>query len=221
MITVIIRHDGEDNVIKLTYENLWRELKDIQGAQLLVAPNWFDDLPQVKNKFVCFVEADCLVSSGYFTSQLGLLKKNENNRRIGIMSSSTAVRVWANRFYGYDVRSKHTDGVMPNREKRGSMPYALQVAYIPGALIRMTTLNKLLELKDEAPSWEENLVTLSANLSLNFWSQGVGNGIGMMAFINPNTTYVTTENYVNDITKFKPEVEDMDMLREMFRKQEV
>lgn len=63
MITVIIRHEGEDNVIKLTYENLWRELKDITGASLRVSPTWFGALEEVKTKFVCFVESDCLVLS--------------------------------------------------------------------------------------------------------------------------------------------------------------
>jgi hypothetical protein len=221
MISVIIRHDGEDSVIQLTYENLWRELKDIEGAQIIVSWSWFDDLDQVKNKFVCFVEADCLVSSGYFASQLGLLEKNSQNRHIAVMASSTAVGVWANRFYGYDVDSDHVDGVLPNKEKKSSTPYTVEVAYIPGALIRLATLKHLIEEQERIQSWERDLVQLSTNMSLNFWGRGVGNSIGMMVYINPNTTYVTTEKYVNDISKFDPDVKNTEAVLAMFRQHSI
>lgn len=221
MITVIIKHDGEDNVIKLTYENLWRELKDIQGAQIIVVPHWLEGLAKVKNKFVCLVEADCLVSSGYFTSQLGLLEKNAQNRRIAVMSASTAVGNWANRFFGYDVSGEHVDGILPNKEKKSNQPYMVEVSYIPGSIIRTATLKHLLEEQERIKEWERDLVHLSTNMSLNFWGQGIGNGIGMMVFINPNATYVTTEKYVNDISKFEPDVKNMEVLLKMFRQHSI
>lgn len=221
MITVIIKHDGEDNVIKLTYENLWRELKDIDGAQIIVSPSWFSALDQVKNKFVCFMESDCLVSSGFFTSQLGLLQKNSQNRRIAVMASSTSVEIWVNRFFGYDIASDYVEGFLPNKDKKSSVPYMVEVAYIPGALIRLATLKNLIKDKPKASEWEKDLVQLSVNLSLNFWSRGIGNGIGTMVYINPNATYVTTEKYVNDITKFTPDVDDVSTLLKMFRQQTI
>lgn len=228
MVTVIIKHDGEDNVVKLTYENLWRELKDIEGAQLLVSPHWFDALDKVKNKFVCFVEADCLVSSGYFTSQLGLLNKNAQNRHIAVMSASTAVDNWANRFYGYDVTSDHVDGVLPNKEKKSSVPYMVEVSYIPGSIIRLATLRHLVKENANIQDWERDLVHLSANMSLNLWGRGASvdakhpNGqLGNFVLLNPNATYVTTERYVNDISKFDFEVKNMEMLLKIFRQQEI
>lgn len=228
MITVIIKHDGEDNVIRLTYENLWRELKDIDGAQIIVSPSWFDDLDKVKNKFVCFMESDCLVSSGYFTSQLGLLKKNAQNRHIAVMSASTAVGNWANRFFGYDITSDHVDGVLPNKDKKFSSPYMVEVSYIPGALIRVATLKHLIRENEKIADWERDLVHLSTNMSLNFWGRGLKidakhpNGqLTNFIYINPNATYVTTEKYVNDISKFKPEVKDMEVLLTMFRQQSI
>ena len=76
MLSVVILDSNEPNVIKLTYENLFKEIKQIPDAELLVSPDWFDALPAINNKYVCFVEADCLVSSGYFSSQIGLFQKN-------------------------------------------------------------------------------------------------------------------------------------------------
>jgi hypothetical protein len=46
MITVVIKNDGEPKVIQLTYQNLWKELKDIPGAELKINADWFEELPK-------------------------------------------------------------------------------------------------------------------------------------------------------------------------------
>lgn len=198
MISVIIKDNNEPNVIKLTYENLWRELKDIPDAELLVDSDWFAPLSRVQNKYVCFVEADCLVSSGYFSSQLGLFKKNPFFRKLAVLSSCVGVNNWANRFYGYSLGNNYSDGVIPNKGMKSSKPYPLQIAYIPGSIVRLSMLRELLTDLDPSTSWQNDLVYMSAQLSLGFWQQGDGNRVD----INPNTTYVTTEDYVNDLGKF-------------------
>mgnify|MGYP003450299095 FL=1 len=103
MLSVVILDDGEPNVIKLTYENLHKETKQIQDSELIVAKDWFDALSVIKNKYVCLVEPDCLVSSGYFSSQMGLFKKNPYMRKLAMLSSATGVNNWANRVYGYKL----------------------------------------------------------------------------------------------------------------------
>lgn len=204
MITVIIKDNGEENVVRLTYENLWRELKDIPGAELYALKNWFD-MPQINNKYVCFVEADCLVNSGYFSSQLGLIKKNPYLRKLAMFSASTGVNNWANKFYGYNVGNNYSDGIIPNRTKKSTQPYPIQIAYVPGAVIRYSMLVPLLDKLKANNSWENDLVFLSTQLSLGFWRQGDGNRV----YINPNATYVTTEEYVNAIGKFENEAADL------------
>ena len=214
MLSVVIKDNHEPNVIKLTYENLYRELKDIEASELLVADSWLDSLGGVKNKFVCFVEADCLVSSGYFSSQIGLFNKNKFLRRLAVMASSTAVNDWGNRFYGYSIGDKYSDGVMPVRDKKARVPYPVQIAYIPGAVIRTVTLQKMLDELDLLNGIEKDLVLFSTQLSLGFWRHGlnygkaVGSG-GCLVHINPNATYVTTEDYVNDLGKFDPKAGDL------------
>lgn len=219
MLTVVIKDNGESSVTKFTYDHLWRELKDIPGSQLLVEQNWFDGLLNIKNHYICFVEPDCLVNSGYFTSQLRLFKKASKqngasaSNKTAVMSASTAVINWANKIFGYAFQIENTDGIVPNRDKKSRYVYPVQLAYIPGAIVRVSMLNQLLEngVIDIA---EEDIVLLSAQMSLGFWRQGDGNRV----YINPNATYVTTEAYINDIKHLELDVED---LLGMFKKESI
>jgi hypothetical protein len=196
MLTTVILDSGEPNVIKLTYENLHKELKDIPGSKIVVSDSWFGGLGQIKTPYVCFVEADCLVNSGYFSSLLGLYTKSSTYDQLAVMSSKTGVNDWSNVFYGYSIGSHYSDGVVPSTEKKSTHPYPVQIAYIPGALIRTNRLMTLLGKLDLKPSAAEDLVYFSTLISLGFWE------IGRRININPNTTYVTTEDYVNEIGKF-------------------
>lgn len=201
MLSVILKDNHEPNVIKLTYENIWKELKDIPNSELLVRDHWGTN--GIKNRYVCFLEADCLVNSAYFETQLGLLKKDPMYRKVAMMSSGIGVNNWANKFYGYSIGDNYTDGVIPMKEKKSSRVYPVQIGYVPGSIIHVGMLQKLdIGIND---SWEDDLVYMSTMISLAFWKQGVGNGVGNRVHINPNTTYVTTEDYVNDIGKFDPE----------------
>jgi hypothetical protein len=205
MLTVIIKDSGEPSVIALTYQNLFKELKDISGSELLVADDWFGPLPRVRNTYVCFVEADCLVNSGYFESQLGLFRKNPMFRKIAMMSSATGVNDWANKFFGYRLGNNYSEGVIPEKTKRSSAVYPIQIGYVPGSVIRVATLKHLLGDLKPSNSWQDDLVYFSTQISLGFWNQGDGNRV----HLNPNSTYVTTEEYVNDIGQFETEAKDL------------
>lgn len=194
-MSVVILNNGESNVVQLTFENLYRELKDIYGSELLIRDKWFD-LEGVKNKYVCFVEADCLVSEGYFKTLLEDFLKKGAPRNEAVMSSSTSVNYWDNKIYGYRTE---VNGVQPNREKRSSRSFTVQVAYIPGSIIRMSMLKSC--LKDL--SMYDDLVHLSAELSMAFWRRSAElKGKGYRVCLNPKVSYLTTEDYVNDIGKF-------------------
>lgn len=197
MIDVVIKDSGEPNVTKLTYENLWKELKDIPGAELQVG-QWFKPMAS-KNRYVCYVEADCLVNSAYFSTLMGLFKKNPMHRKLSMMTSGTGVNNWANKFYGYCLGDNYSDGVIPVKQKKSNKPYPVQIGYLPGAIIRRSMLERALKDMNYNNSWENDLVYLSAQFSLAFWKQGDGNPV----HIYPETTYVTTEDYVNDIGKFE------------------
>ncbi len=214
MITTIIKDSGEKQVVEYTYQALWREMKDIPDASLLVSKHWLDVLDEVKTTYVCFVEADCLVSSGYFNSQIGLFKKNPYFRKLAMLSTATAVNKWDNKFYGYTIGDNHADGIVPVKTKKSSSVYPVQVGYVPGAVMRMGMLTQALQDLNMKNGAEQNLVELSTVLSLAFWQQGDGNRV----HINPNSAYVTTEDYVNDITKMD---HDGAKVIDMFRKESI
>lgn len=222
MVTVVIKDSGEPSVIALTYQNLWKELKDIPGSELVVSEDWFSEVPKTKNKYICFVEADCLVNSGYFSSMLGLFAKSRMLRKLAMLSSGTGVNNWANKFYGYSIEKQWVGAesaqvkqpfVQPNREIKSRAVYPVQIGYVPGALIRVSTLRMLLD-NLKLGNFDGDLVALSAQISLGFWRMGDGNRV----HINPNSTYVTTENYVNDLGQFDPEASD---LAEMFARESI
>lgn len=205
MLTVVIKDNGEERVVKYTYELLWRELKDIPGAELVVSDDWFAPVQTTKNKYICFVEADCLVNSGYFVSQMALFQKNPYFRKLAMLSSCVGVKHWVNCFYGYSLGVDFVDGIKPNRTKKSSQVYPVQVGYVPGAIVRVSMLKEALTTMKPIENSDRDLVLLSTQISLAFWKQGDGNRI----HLNPNTTYVTTEDYVNDICSVDIDIEDL------------
>lgn len=201
MVSVVILNNGESNVIQLTFENLYRELKDIYGSELLIKDNWFD-LEGIKNRYVCFVEADCLVEPGYFSSQLEKFIEKGYSRNMAIMSSATSVNYWNNKIYGYHINSDGA-GIVPNRKPKSRVPFTVEVAYIPGSIIRVSTLKLIL---DDFNHQTSDLVYLSSELCMALWEKSAeSQGKGYRVYLNPRTSYLTTEGYVNDLGKFNAE----------------
>lgn len=203
-LTVVIPRSAEPTVIQLTQENLQRELETVNGSEILVVDTWGEGIAKCRTEFICLVEPDCLVNSGYFSSMIGLFKKNPYYRQLGIMGASTGIDNWANKVYGYSfvrewseespegIKTLLTD-IRANKEKKSDAPYRAQMVFVPGAVIRMSMLKRV--LKDfPFESYMQDLVYFSTRMSMEFWYQ---NG---HVSLNPNSTYVTTETYV-DLTE--------------------
>ncbi len=186
MLTVVLPRTNEPSVVQMTQEQLQRELHAINGAELLVTESWADGLKRCRTDYVCFVEPDCLISSGYFSSLMGLYQKNKHFRKLAVMSASTGINNWGNKVFGYDLGEKQGDGINPIRSMKSSSPYAVQVAYIPGAIVRTSSLRTVAKDMGFA-SHSDDLVKWSANLSLALWKHGC------RVYINPNSAYITTE----------------------------
>lgn len=206
MLSVIILDNHEPKVIELTYENLFNELRYIPESEIIVADDWFEALQLVKNPFVCLVEADCLVDTGYFSDLLEVFKDHKMYRTLAMVSSATGIVYEDTKIYGYSMGNEYLDSVIPVRSKISSKPYELKVAYLPGSIIRTKTLKKILKDFPINPSWKNDLVFLSTEICLTLWGvKGVKkspHSSGNSIFINPNTTYITTEDYVGMIAKF-------------------
>lgn len=211
MLSIILRRNDEPKVVHLTQENLQKELRSVVGAELLVEDDWVNGVFKARNDFVCLVEADCLVSSGYFSSLMGLFRKNHEYSKLAMMASSVGVNNWANRVFGYELgrEERHFDDqpvdsiertvLKAIENKRSSQPYPVQAAFMPGAIIRTNVIRRLLE-KDDSIMREDDLIKLSADLSFAFWSQG------RRVYINPNSTYVSTILSLKEPANFPIEV---------------
>lgn len=205
MLSVIIKDGGEPNVIQLTFEQLYKELKDIPGSELLIKSDW--DVSDIKNRYVCFVEADCLVSEGYFKQ---LIKSFDMlSPRVVALSPATAVKYWDNQIYGYNLSVQQNTVTIPIRKaKSRQKPYQVQIAYVPGTIIRTVSLKRILKGLN-IDNLQADLVYYSLLVSLGIWQSGITTDakhplgqLGTQIYMNPNACYCTTEDYVNDIGQF-------------------
>lgn len=204
MLTVILMDNGEANVVAMTYEDVEKQLASIPSTELVVTSNPLRALTKVTTPLVCFLEADCLLSAKYFSYLINHVRQDKS-RRITVDSSVTAVSRWDNKFYGYTTETiifgnQEWPVASPQKEFKSHSPYPVQMAYIPGALIRLNSLQKAIE---EIGFDTSDLVKLSVDLSLYFWRN---NG---RVYLNPKVTYVTTEEYVGLNSKFDPMAEDL------------
>lgn len=208
MVSVIVKDNSEPNVTQFTFEHLYTELKDIPGSELLIMPEW--DVSNVKNRYVCLVEADCLVSKGFFKQQIEAFSKL--SPRVVVLAPKTAVKYWNNNIYGYYLAEPM---IIPVRKQKANRPHPLQIAYIPGSLIRTNNLKKALKNLTLPQQVTDDLVYYSSLLSLGIWSNGISvdekhpsGQLGTQLYINPSPTYVTTEEYVNDIADLRNAISD-------------
>lgn len=211
MLTVCIaKQRVEQTVIDLTEDNMKRELKSVNNSELLITEGWSEGIGKCKTEFICLVEPDCVVSSGYFASMIGLYKKNPMYRQLGIMSSSTSIVNWATKIYGYELADRQTGGVIPLKRQVSTSPYRVQIAYIPGSIIRVSTLRDVLNGNRKNHIIGSGLMKLSSDLtyfstmmSLAFWRAQ------SHICINPTSSYCTTESYVGDKGIFDTEAGDI------------
>jgi hypothetical protein len=215
MITVVIKNNDEPNVIQLTYENLWKELKDINGSEMFIEKHWVDAVKKVKNKFICFVESDCLVSEGYFSKLLDVFDGNPHYQKLSMVSASVGVNAWDNKFYGYSLGNNYTNRIVPNTKRKNSSHYAVQVGYVPGSVMRTFSLKDVLDKNKFAKKTEDNLVDFSVKLSLGFWNRE-----DCRIQINTKPTYITTEEYVNDTSDYEDSA-NLTKLKKMFAREEI
>lgn len=200
MLSLILLRNAEPTVVQLTMENLQKELQALNGAELLIEDDWLTGVKKARHNLVCLVEADCLVSSGYFSSMMGLFEKNSHYRQLVMLCSAFGVNNWAPKYYGYETDDRWSKSVelngsevstkvsklVPQVKNKSTEPYAVDFSYVPGAVIRR---NALLDITKDTSllSRRTNTVKMSAGICRLF--QGTDRHI----FINPNTTYVTTQ----------------------------
>ena len=182
MIEVIIKPKATwayKSMIKLALEK-------VKGANIIYANSLVEGLPNVKSEFVCYI-GNAIVDTDYFNDNLNIFIEYPAFKKLSIVSSATLDKNLSKRVYGYTL---DPDGVKPVYKKASSMPYALQIAYLPGAIIRFSAIDHIKEyltgddLKD------------SYQASVDFWMTG------KRCYINPRSTYIDYRFNPTDDIKF-------------------
>lgn len=210
MLTVIIKRNAEPTVIQMTQENIIKELGQINGSEMLLENTWLAGLKKVRTPFVCLVEADCVLSANYISSNVGLMKKTAGGdkggglTRLAMIASCLGVNNFANRIYSYRLERKEVPPInhwtiQPDRDKGSTKLYEAQVGFMPGAIIRFSSIKGII---DDIFWDHSNMVEVSTKLSFHLWNTD------RIIRINPNTTYVSNEKYLEDPPIFDPEVPD-------------
>jgi hypothetical protein len=221
MITVIIKRTDEPKVIQMTQADLVRQLSDIRGAEIILEDTWSEGLKRVRTPYVSLVEPDCVFSSSYYSSNMGLITKAHAKvdsghamggggyQKLAMITSCLGVRDFGNRIYNYEldkVREGEVSGVqlkgwhiMPTRTKLNMKLYHVQIGFVPGAVIRMSALKDIID--DQL--WDgDDLVKLSTALSFYLWDTG------RRIQLNPNTTYVSSDKNLEKPPLFETKVPD-------------
>lgn len=205
MLTVIIKRSEEPKVVQLTQENIMRELRSVIGAEMLLEDTWKDGLRKTRTPFAMLVEPECVLSANYVSSNLGLMRKNENvsgkgggYTKLAMIASCLGIERFDNRIYSYRVGdvimskpskdgiSTGTRMVSPITKKPSQGLYHAQIGFVPGAVMRYASI------KDCDVDWDmTDLVALSTKVSLHLW------GTGRRIEVNPNTTYVSGAKFLN------------------------
>lgn len=148
--------------------------------EIIHADNWQEGYKKSRGEFVCFLDPDCDFSNDYFAKNMQVFTSQSSFKRLAMVAS--AVETPKHKVYGYLLTLHGQPAVLPSYIRSSAEPYGVQIAYVPGAIIRRTMLEKVDHLFDDA-------LNNSVRLSLEFWK------LGSRCFINPETTfYSKTEN---------------------------
>lgn len=210
MLTVVIKRSDEPKVIQLTQENIMRELNNIVGSEMLLTDTWQEGLKQVRTPYVCLVEADCVLSSGYLTSNFSLFKKNNpkggGNMKLSMLTSCLGIKTFGNRVFSYKAQfTEEKDGQLdfgrtrmaPVIMKTHTGIYPVEVGFIPGAICRMTAIQEIVDTFD----WDQpDLVKMSTELCFHMWHTN------RRVESNPNTTYVSNEDNLDKTSLFDVQI---------------
>lgn len=223
MLSVIVKRSEEPTVIQMTQADLVKQLGEINGAEILLEDSWTEGLRKVRTSYVCLVEADCILSAHYFSSNFGLLKKSQSQAiggkgagrgmggggltKLAVLSSTLGIKQFDNRIYNYrlekvkDININSVIGmgwhIQPNRDKLDIHLYSVQVGFIPGAIMRMSSIGDMVDIIH----WDQpDLVKLSTEVCFYLWNTG------RRIALNPSTTYVSTLSGLEEPPLFNVDV---------------
>lgn len=144
-----------------------------------------------KSEFITFVPPGHQVSDGYFNELLSVFSDRPLFRKLSMVSPSIDIK-GESPVFGWLVSPT---SIMPSRIRSSSEPYAVQIGYLPGAIIKKTALERL------QPNFSTADLDNSINISLELWDSG------LRCFIHPKVA-IEGERRLGLPIKYQPQVDE-------------
>ncbi len=185
------------------------ELKGLD-YEIISTVSWKDGLKHATGEYVCFMDDTAQLSEGYFWENLRIFTSQPSFRKLAVVGSAVRDLDHDVKVYGYILSlSGSKPKIFPSHLPSSSQPYTVQIAYIPGAIIRRSVL--------EDEKFGRDMVADSIRLSLRLWSEG------SRLYLNPYTTYYDNSGRkIQYPFEFKGQLPDnTNQLISMFRREMV
>ena len=156
----------------------WVELELSGTEHEVIIDSWDSGAKKVKKEFVCFLENDCVFTKNYFLNMLDIFDDKPRFRKLAMVSPVLAVNDWDCLVYGFKLEP---DRVMPRAYPSSRSSHLVQIAYLPGSIIRTSSLGSL------SPKGKDTMLD-SINFSLYLWNHG------QRLILQNSSTYCSTQD---------------------------
>lgn len=167
----------------------------------------WDTWREAKTDYIAFIPEGAEFPDGYFERLYQVYSDRPLYRKISIVSPALTVDEYSAKIYGWIVGQS---SLIPSRIKSSLEPYGVQVAYLPGSLVKKTALEKL------QPKFTGAALQDSINLSIAMWQQG------LHCYIEPRVSYEPAGASVLQYPIIYPAddlYDDMDEIRMLFKRE--
>ena len=160
--------------------------RELDGLDVeVIEKGWSQGLKKARGDFVCLLEEDSAVDSGTIRDNLAVFTENPSYRKLAMVSPMVDFDD-GERAVSFSYDDKHLAVTYPP----SSCVHATRIGYVPGAVIRRSSLIK------SKMRLGNNPMVLSTQLSLEFWNSG------LRISLNPDATYFApVEEHLADIPR--------------------
>lgn len=151
----------------------------------------YDSWRDAQTEFISFVPTGQHFTEDYFSQLLSVFSDRPLFRKLSMVSPSVQIE-GESPVFGWLLSPT---SIIPSRIKSSIEPYAVQIGYVPGAIIKKTALERL------QPVFKVADLHNSINLSLDLWDAG------LRCYINPKVS-INGERHHGLAINYHPEVRE-------------
>lgn len=164
--------------------------------------NDFNQWRDFDTDFISFVPEGTNLPDDYFYRLMKVYADRPAYRKISMVSP--VVSIPSTEIYSWNITDS---GYSSTDIRRSTEPYAVQISYLPGAVIKKTALQKL------NPEFTGDDLQDSINFSVALWRSG------LRCFVDPESLYESENFVLEEPMMYSHPVEEFQPLIEMFKRE--